>query len=289
VSVFDPARVGQNCEFCGSPQLVDYQEIKAPVRPESLLPFHVPANDIRDKMRAWCRSRWFAPGAFKRKAWVDTVHGVYLPYWTFDAQAFCKWTAEAGFYYYTNETVRDSSGRTRTRRVRHTRWRPTGGSIEHFFNDVPVAGTRGVERSLLRSIEPFPNERLVPYDTAFLSGFVVEHYQVVLLDAAREARGRMEAELRQLCARQIQGDTHRNLVIDPDFSAQTFKHLLVPVWLLTYVYRGKPYQLVANGYTGAMAGRYPKSFWKIALAVLAAAAAIAAVVLLEGSGLQFSL
>ena len=41
VMVFDPTRVGQNCEFCGSPALVDYQEIKAPIRPQSLLPFKV--------------------------------------------------------------------------------------------------------------------------------------------------------------------------------------------------------------------------------------------------------
>ena len=41
VSVFDPRRVGQRCEFCGSPELVDYEEIKAPIRPQSLLPFKV--------------------------------------------------------------------------------------------------------------------------------------------------------------------------------------------------------------------------------------------------------
>jgi Zn finger protein HypA/HybF involved in hydrogenase expression len=39
VMVFDPSRVGQNCEFCGSPALVDYQEIKAPIRPQGVLPF----------------------------------------------------------------------------------------------------------------------------------------------------------------------------------------------------------------------------------------------------------
>ncbi len=41
VMVFDPARVGQNCEFCGSPALVDYQEIKAPIRPQGVLPFKI--------------------------------------------------------------------------------------------------------------------------------------------------------------------------------------------------------------------------------------------------------
>ena len=61
--------------------------------------------------------------------------------------------------------------------------------------------------------------------------FVVEHYQVVLLDAYRQAEQSMIARLRSLCAAQIPGDTYRNLQIDPTFSGRTFKHILVPVWL----------------------------------------------------------
>jgi hypothetical protein len=263
ISVFDPERVGQNCEFCGSPELVDYDEIKAPIRPQSVLPFQVSESDVRERMRGWYRSRWFAPNRFRKRAMVDTMSGVYLPYWTFDAQAFCNWTADSGTYYYTDETVRDSKGRTRTKRVRHVRWRPMRGSVEHFFDDEPVPGTRGVDRKLLDAIEPFPTADAVPYDTAYLSGFVVEHYQVVLVSAAQEARASMVEQLRQLCSRDIPGDTHRGLEIDPQFTGQTFKHLLVPVWLLTYVYAGKPYQLLANGSTGELAGRYPKSAWKL--------------------------
>ena len=53
-------------------------------------------------------------------------------------------------------------------------------------------------------------------------------------------------------------------------TAQTFKHILVPVWLLSYLYSRQMYQVVVNGYDGRMAGQYPKSPWKIALLVLLA-------------------
>jgi hypothetical protein len=109
----------------------------------------------------------------------------------------------------------------------------------------------------------------VPYDRAYLAGFVVEHYQIVLFDAAQAAAGRMDEELRGICASQVAGDTHRNLQIQPSYSAQTFKHILVPIWLLVYNYRAKPFQVVVNGFTGAMDGEYPKSGWKIFFAVLA--------------------
>ncbi len=283
ISVFDPERVGQNCEFCGSPALVDYEELKPPIRPQSLLPFKVTEAQVRESIRQWLAKRWFAPNKLKRKALVDTVHGVYLPYWTFDAQVRCPWTAEAGYYYYTTETYRDSSGKTATRQVRHTRWEPASGRIEHFFDDEPIPGSRGVEQSLLRQIEPFPTTDLVPYDTAFLSGFVVEHYQVVLIDAARGARESMDAKLRSMCAGQVPGDTHRNLEIYPEYSGETFKHILVPVWLLIYAYGARSFQLVANGYTGKMAGRYPKSFWKIFFFVVFLIALVATILYLAGN------
>jgi len=277
VSVFDPTRVGQNCDFCGSPELVDYEEIKAPIRPQSLLPFKVSAEQIRESLRRWFKGRWFAPGALKSKAMVDTVHGVYIPYWTFDAQADCPWQAESGHYYYTSETYRDSQGRTQTRQVRHVRWRPASGRVEHAFDDQPVSGTHGVDATLLDKIEPFPTTELVPYDTAYLSGFVVEHYRVVLVDAAQQARQAMEQHLERLCAERVPGDTYRNLQISPVYSEQTFKHILVPVWLLTYTYRNTPFQIVANGYTGEIAGRYPKSFWKIFFLIMTAVVVIATV------------
>jgi hypothetical protein len=80
----------------------------------------------------------------------------------------------------------------------------------------------------------------------------------------------MQAKLVMLCTQQIPGDTNRSLQIYPEFSGRTFKHVLVPVWLLKYDFRSKPYQVIVNGYTGAIAGRHPLSPWKIAFLVLLA-------------------
>ena len=267
VSVFDPTRVGQNCEFCGSPKLLDYQEIRAPIRPQGVLPFRVDQGKVREQIRGWFGSKWIAPSDLKRRAMVDRVTGIYIPYWTFDAQVHCPWEADAGHYYYTTEEYRDSQGRTQTRQVRHTRWVPASGVIDHFFDDVPVPGTHGVHQSLLRQVEPFATKELVGYAAAYVSGFVVEHYQVVLFDAAEHSRQSMHDQLTQMCAAAVPGDTYRNLQIHPTYSGQTFKHVLVPIWMLSYNYGAKVYQVVVNGYSGAMAGDYPKSPWKILLLI----------------------
>jgi hypothetical protein len=167
------------------------------------------------------------------------------------------------------------------RKEQRTRWEPAAGVIDHLFDDEPVPGTQGLPLDLLRQVEPFPTGEVVAYDTAFPSGHVVEHYKVVLFEAAKRSLEQMHAKLEQLCARTIPGDTYRNLRIRPDYSGRTFKHVLVPVWLLSYNYGAKAFQVIVNGYTGRIAGRYPYSLWKIALLVVLAVAALVVLAVLS--------
>jgi len=271
ITVFDPTHVAQRCDFCGSSALIPLEDIKAPIRPESLLEFKVPESQVRDRVRAWYGNVWFAPNALKSRALTDTVRGIYLPYWTFDAQVHADWTAESGYYYYETESYTDSEGRQQSREVQRTRWQPSSGSLDHFFDDELVPASKGVPAPLLRKVEPFPTTTdLKAYDPGFLSGWVVEQYQIDLVAAAQNARQMMDRELQQLCGQQVPGDTYRSLQVNSDYSGQTFKHILVPVWVLAYTFGAQAYQVVVNGYTGSIAGKYPFSWVKITLAVLVA-------------------
>ena len=283
ISVFDPKRQAQNCEFCGSAQLVPYEEVKPAFRPESVLPFTVSESTARDRIRQWYGKLWLAPNALKRRALTDTVKGLYLPYWTFDAQADAQWTADAGHYYYTTETYTEG-GQTRTRQVQNVRWEPAAGSLSQFFDDDLICASVGVHPALLRGIEPFPTATLKPYDAGYVAGWVVERYQIDLLGAAQEARAVMDAKVQALCAQAIPGDTFRNLVVHTSYARQTFKHILAPVWLMSYTYGAKSFQCVQNGVTGAIQGEYPKSLWKIALIVVAIFIGMVLVLSVAGGG-----
>jgi len=271
--VLDPSRQAQNCEFCGSAQLVPYEETKAAFRPESVLPFKISEPVARDRIRAWYGKLWFAPSALAKKALTDTVRGIYLPYWTFDASVDVEWTAEAGYYHYTTETF-ERDGRVQTRQVQHVRWEPAAGRFQQAFDDDLVCASVGVHAALVRGIEPFPTAELKPYDAGYVAGWTVERYQIDLIAAAKASREAMDAKLRQMCAAQIGGDTYRNLQVQASYSGQTFKHILAPVWLLSYNYGSRVFQAVLNGCTGAIQGEYPKSWIKVTLLVLAIIVAI---------------
>jgi hypothetical protein len=263
ISVFEPTRVAQRCDFCASPSVVPYEDIREPVTPESLLPVRLDEPRVREAIKQWVASLWFAPNALKSKALTDTLKPVYLPFWTFDARAHADWTAMSGKYYYTTQRYTDSKGRSRTRQVRHTRWYPSSGQLDHFFDDDLVPGTAGVRMDLLRKVEPFPTKELKPYDPAYVRGWTVERYQVDLRKASETNHQQMDEQLTALCARQVPGDTHKDLRVASQYSARTFKHILAPVWLVTYRFGTKNFQTVVNGYTGAIAGDRPISWVKV--------------------------
>ena len=144
------------------------------------------------------------------------------------------------------------------------RWVPSSGALDHFFDDELVPASRGVQEEMLRNIEPFPTTTdLVPYNAGYLSGWVVERYQIDLVAAAQEARQEMDAEWSAFAPRKSPATRIAICKSRADYSGQTFKHILVPIWLLTYNYGARNFQVVINGYTGTIAGKYPKSWIKI--------------------------
>lgn len=264
----DAENVASSCDFCGSPELLAYEDIEAPISPESLLPASKTKEEAYHALKTFLASKWFAPNDLKRRNLVDRIHGVYLPYWTFDSAAECPWKADSGTYYYVTRTRRGSDGKTQTYRERKTRWRPASGHVSTWFDDVTISGSRGIDPDILQRLEPYPLKDLVPYETRYVSGWDVEHYQVPLLQAARTGFGKMEGMLREMCAREIPGDTYRNLRIHPQYSRKTFKHILTPIWLIAYQYKGKTYQGAMNAVTGTTYAHFPKSAWKIAIVAL---------------------
>ena len=164
----------------------------------------------------------------QKRALTDTVKAIYLPFWTFDAEAYARWTAESGTYYYTG------SGKSRQR---HVNWRPAAGELSHVFDDELVCASTGIPGNRIRAVEPFPTKELIPYDPGYVAGWVVERYQIDLRQAAAEAFEQMQATLRSLCARQVPGDTHRNLEVAATFSRQQFKFFYLLYMIELRIYR----------------------------------------------------
>ena len=274
VNTIDANVISTECAFCGSNQVVPQQQVAQVIKPESLLPFQVDRNRAVSLFRAWLGRGFFRPNPVKRiaKDAEARLQGVYLPFWTFDAYTSSWWRAEAGHYYHVTESywTTDQEGKRvqRTRQVQKIRWEPASGSLQLPFDDVLVPAAQSVERGMMERIYPFDTAALVPYEPGFLSGWGAEAYTVDLKSGWQTAQQIMKEDVRQACARQVPGDTHRNLQVSTAFSNLTYKHALFPVWIASYRYGDKVYQFLVNGQTGEVQGQAPISWIKVALVVL---------------------
>lgn len=260
---FDPNEHAAECPFCATPIVTD-TGINRHIKPRGILPFDIDQTGGRDAMRKWMRGLWFAPNALKKYARSDQkLQGIYLPYWTFDAQSQTEYRGQRG----TRHSRTVGSGKNR-RTVSEIRWRRKSGRISHFFNDVLVTGSRTLPEDQVRKVSHFDLAVLEPYRPQFLAGFRAEAYSIDVIEAKNLAHALMEEETRQLIKRDIGGDAQRIDDMRMALSDMTYKHILVPVWIAAYRFRGKSYRFVVNARTGAVAGERPWSPVKIAFAVI---------------------
>lgn len=279
---FSASLTATRCDFCGSSQVLSQEENRNVLRPESLVPFGIDREAAQAKFSAWLKGLWFRPSNLAREARVVELSGVYIPYWTFDATVRSDWTAQAGYYYYVTETYteRDAQGNqvTKTRQVRKVRWQPAWGARTDEFDDVLVCASRGLPGNLAVKLEPFDTGALRPYDPSYLAGWKAEEYAVELNEGWKGAVERMESVQESRCRGDVPGDTHRALNVVNQFRDETFKHVLLPIWISSYRYGDEVYRFLVNGQTGEVSGKAPYSVPKIVLFVLFIAAIIAAVI-----------
>lgn len=272
------------CPFCATPVAVDTGSHRR-LKPQALAPFVLTEAEARDALTRWLGSLWFAPNRlleFTRKGRAMT--GIYVPFWSFDADTASRYTGQRGEHYYETRMVSvqvDGKTQMREQRVQKTRWHAATGRVARFFDNILVMASTSLPKDLGNGLTPWDLDKLEPYAADYLAGFQAEGYTVALPDGHAEARTRMERVIEHDIRRDIGGDEQRITSVDTDWRDESFKHVLLPVWTAAYRYGGKSYRFVINGQTGKVRGQRPWSWIKIALAVLLVAALVLGAVYLN--------
>ena len=264
---FSDSSHAAECPFCATPVVTDTGEHRR-IKPKGLLPFAIDERRAKDAMTQWLGRLWFAPNGLKDYARKGRkMNGIYVPFWTYDADTKSSYVGERGQVYYETRTVmRD--GKPHQERIQKVRWFPASGRVARFFDDVLVLGSTSLPKKFTDALEPWDLAELVPYSPEYLAGFQAEGYTVSLEDGYSEAREKMDRVIARDVRFDIGGDRQRIHSIDTRVKDVTFKHILLPVWMAAYKYRGKSYRFVINARTGQVQGERPYSAWKIAFAVV---------------------
>ncbi len=278
--VFVGSLTSSECPYCAAPiQRDKVHDSPKRIPVHGILSFQIEKEKARMNLSEWVRARWFAPNEFLKRGVEGRFNGVYLPFWTYDSLTFSRYRGERGDHYYVTVTVNNQ-----TRQEQRTSWTSVSGSHQRFFDDLLVLATKGMSRELMDSLEPWPLAELQSFSQELLAGFLARTYEVELDEGFPIAQKRIDAGIASDVRGLIGGDEQRITEIKTRYDAITFKHLLLPVWLLAYRYNGKSFQVLVNAVTGEVQGERPYSFWKITLTVLSVLAVVGLFVYFQQHG-----
>jgi DNA-directed RNA polymerase subunit RPC12/RpoP len=273
----DGADFAAECPFCATPVVVD-TGTQRHIKPQAVIPFVLTEDQARGAMIAWMGGLWFAPNSlleYARKG--RALNGIYVPFWTFDADTSSRYQGARGTHYTETRTVTvNVNGRSEQRQeqVTRTSWTPVSGHVARAFDDVLVMASTSLPARLGNELTPWDLTALEPYTPDYLAGFRAEGYTIGLADGNQTGHETMAQVIKADIRRDIGGDDQRIDGVDTDWSAETFKHILLPIWMAAYKYNGKSFRFLVNGQTGEVQGERPYSIWKIGFAVLGVAALI---------------
>lgn len=255
-----------SCVFCGSPEIHQINEHTC-IRPDVLIPFKIDVNKATLLFVEWIKKRRLAPFSLNREYRSGNIRGIYIPYWSYDANAHSSYTGQAGDYYNDNESYTSTvNGKTdaKTQRVQKIRWRFVSGSYDRTFKEL-MFNDSGIDQKVLQSLEPFRLGDLVKYDSRFLTGFFAERCRTGLKSVWERAKAYMDNVLREDIQETVKrgSDVLGKVNICTKYDDIKYRHMLLPVWTSSYHFRGKTYGFYINGQTGLVQGSSPKSALKI--------------------------
>jgi hypothetical protein len=260
--------VAKTCDFCDSP-LIAGKGNTSIIEPASILTFKVTQNEGETIFKSWIQKRWFAPNNLdKYVGQQGELRGIYLPYWAYGSNTVTHYKGQCGTDYQTRVSSTDDAGGSYSRTVTNTSWSPSSGTIKKVFENVLVVATNSLPKKYLRKLEPWDLSALIHFELKYLLDCKAAIYGVEVQPGFKNAQKIMQEEINRSIKRNIGGDHQRIKSQNTNYNDIYFKHILLPIWLMTYRYHNKVYRFMINGSTGKAHGERPYSWIKITLVVL---------------------
>lgn len=253
--ITDQTTGATNCPFCDSP-MVFLSQFSGDFKPDLVVPFKLDKESAKNGLKKHLTGKKLLPKSFLTEQIIDEIKGVYVPFWLFDAKA----DIQARYHATRVRTYQDS--RYIYTETSHYAIRRHG---QIGFENIPVDASTKVTEAMMESLEPYDLSAAVPFEAAYLSGFLADKYDIAMPESQTRAKERLSQTANTQMASTVIGYAS---VLQEDSHIQLFdgksRYVLLPVWLLNTTYHQQKFTFAMNGQTGQFVGDLPcdnKAFW----------------------------
>ena len=236
------------CPYCENPTILPAR-VSGGLKPDGVLPFQKSKADAQEAFLRLCKGKPLLPRYFMQEHRIEKITGIYVPFWLYDCEGDFQ-----GSYKATRIHTWSDRDYIYTRTDHYHVLR----SADSAFSSIPMDASQKMDNAIMESIEPFDYSRIVDFETAYLSGFLADKYDVESTEGQERVRQRVEESMKSLIAGTISG-YHTVLPIHTRLNVKhgNARYVLLPVWMLHTKYKDQTYVFAMNGQSGKMTGTFP--------------------------------
>lgn len=236
------------CPYCDNPTILPTR-LSGGLKPDAVIPFQKDKEDAKAAFLSLCKGKPLLPKEFTTQQRLEKITGIYVPFWLYDCEA------EFDGSYKATRIHRWSDARYNYVKTDHFLLRRNAAAD---FSGIPMDGSQKMDDIFMESIEPYDYSQLTEFDTAYLSGYLADKYDVPSEAGKERIRQRVDQSISDQLQSSLLGyatvlPTGKNLKIDHSKA----RYVLLPVWILNTRYQDKIYTFAMNGQTGKMTGSFP--------------------------------
>ena len=255
--VTDATTAATFCYYCHNPVILGGR-LEGNFLPDKIIPFEIPKEEAVKKFLEFVGRKKFVPKAFFDKKQIESISGVYFPYWNYSAKMDGELSGEAKkLRIWTSGDIRYTE--TKFYRVR----RKGKVSLENMTENA----LQKANADLARGVMPYNFDKMQDFHLGYLSGFFAEKRDIETV----ELKDKLEAQARDYAERMLRDtiDGYTSVSVansNMRFCIEDWAYCLLPVWTITYKGSdGKIYYYSMNGQTGEVCGSLPVDKKKLAI------------------------
>ena len=252
--VGDATTAATHCPYCGNPAVLPKQ-LEGMFKPDFVIPFKVDKEAVKAGLEKHLKGKRLLPKLFKAQNRIDSIVGLYVPFWLFD----CKAKGQAR-YQATRVSTWSDSKYNYTKTDYYSVIREGGAD----FARVPADGSKKMQDTLMESIEPYDYSQMIDFQSAYLSGFLADKYDVTGEECQPYVNERVKKTTEAMLRETVTG--YHSCVAQHSsvqFSDGKVAYALMPAWVMSTKYKDKVYTFVMNGQTGKFVGDLPISWGRL--------------------------